>query len=113
MIFYTDRFVPDHAAGCMRVWLIPIIFIRPAYKGDAGLLAHEQVHVAQAWRYVFPPIHSLRYKWSPEYRLMCEVEAYRKQLEFSPQHKLLYATFIVNDYGLNVSFDEVLELLGK
>lgn len=53
-----------------------LIVIHPRYRGNAGLLAHERVHVAQMrrdgllrfwWRYAFSRRHRLAY----------EVEAYR------------------------------------
>ena len=112
MIFYSDFCVPKNAGGCVRVLLIPIIFIRPKYKDDKGLIEHEKVHVRQAWRNIFPPIHTLRYKLDKDYRLKCEVEAYKEQLDHYPDDRsLLFASFIANDYGLNVSVSEALELL--
>ncbi len=77
MTFYTNKFIPSGSAGCARG---PCIFIRPDHRGDAGLLAHEQVHVSQWWRTL--GLHSLLYLVSKKYRLAAEVEAYRKQLEY-------------------------------
>lgn len=111
MIFYTNHFIPAQSAGCMRVFLIPLIFIRPKYKDDVGILAHEKVHVSQAWRNVLPQIHALRYAFSKPYRLACEVEAYKEQMKHSPQYTLQFAAFISNDYGLSIDSVGALRLL--
>ena len=112
MIFYTDRFVPEGSAGCVRVFFIPIIFIRPEYKDDAGLLAHEEMHVRQAWRFILPPIHALVYALDDRYRLACEVEAYREQLKhYSDWRGGLFAKFMSRDYGLSISEADALQLL--
>ncbi len=91
--------------------MLPVILIRPKYKDDLGLLEHEKVHVKQAWRNVFPPIHAIRYSLDKSYRLDCEIEAYRKQLEHSPGNELLFASFISTDYALDISVEESLRLL--
>ncbi len=58
-----------------------LILIHPRCRGDAGLLAHEQVHVRQMrrdgllrfwWRYMTSRAHRLAY----------EVEAYRVSLAY-------------------------------
>lgn len=108
MIFYTDRFVPDGHAGCARG---PFIFIRPQHKGDAGLLAHEKVHVRQWWRTL--GLHSLRYLFSRRYRLKAEVEAYREQLKHSPGNEAVYAVLITARYGLNITITEAYTALGE
>lgn len=105
MIFYTDRFVPEKAAGCARG---PFIFIRPKYKDDIGLLEHEKVHVRQ-WYRTFG-LHSFLYLFSEKYRLKSEVEAYRKQLEYSDDIDL-FAKYISEDYNINISIDEAKKLL--
>lgn len=138
MIFYTNRFIPEGFAGCTRG---PFIFIRPEYKNDKGLLAHEKVHVGQ-WAMVsfmacavlavggfllsehvnFPawivaPLglaaHGLLYKLVPGYRLDCEVEAYKEQLRRDPQHLDLYAYFIATKYDLKISQGEAITLLNQ
>ena len=106
MIFYTNRFVPKGAAGCARG---PIIFIRPEYRNDAGLLAHEKTHRAQ-WFLTFG-LHSFLYLLAERYRLWSEVEAYKVQLEHSPGREDLFAKFIAEDYDLDITQAEALELL--
>lgn len=107
--FYTDKFVQkNHVAstrGCF-------IFIRPQYKDDFGLHEHEKVHVAQFWR--LPVIHSILYFLSKEYRLTCEVDAYKEQLKYcddSVAAKEQFASFIATKYNLNISKEEAEKLL--
>ena len=106
MIFYTNRFVPKGAAGCARG---PIIFIRPEYRNDAGLLAHEKTHRAQ-WFLTFG-LHSFLYLLFDFYKLDSEVEAFRVQLKHSPGREALFAKFIAEDYDLDITQAEALELL--
>lgn len=109
---YTDD-MPDNQAGYARAWFIRI---RPKYKDDKGLFAHELKHVEQFWkRGVF--FHSLRYMVSKTYRLKCEVEAYKEQLKFTPasldpeRYRDMYAGFICDNYNLDISKGDVLKIL--
>ena len=105
MIFYTDL-MPARFSGYT---IGPFALIRPRCKDDAGLLAHEKVHVSQFWRSLgILPLLSL---FVPSLRLKFEVEAYRKQLEFSPTSAELYATFIATKYGLSITVADALKLL--
>ncbi len=107
MIFYTDL-MPARFSGYT---IGPIILIRPRCKNDAGLLAHEQVHVRQFWRTLgMGPLLSV---FVPALRLQYEVEAYRKQLEFNPDASLAFAGFIATKYGLSIAVTDALELLTK
>lgn len=106
-VFYTDRVVPDNAAGCA---FGPFIFIRPAYKNDAGLLAHEQVHVAQFFR-TFGLLIPL-YWLSDSYRLAAEVEAYREQAKhYTVDKTWVFAEFIASRYSLDISKEAAHQLL--
>lgn len=105
-IFYTNRFIPKDYAACTRG---PCIFIRPEYRGDIGLLEHEKVHVRQWVRTL--GVHSILYLMSKKYRLRAEVEAYRKQLVYSPGREELFAGFIAYRYGLDVDVNLVKQLL--
>ena len=107
---YTTRFLDGHK-GMVKVFLIPFIFIHPDAKGDEGLLAHEQTHVRQAWRNIFPPIFALRYQLDKGYRLRCEVEAFRVQLKHSPGSERHFAKYIAEKYDLDITQAEALELL--
>lgn len=106
MVFYTRRFVPRGFAGCARG---PFIFIRPEYRNDRGLLEHEKAHVRQFWRTL--GFHGLLKLVSRRYRLACEVEAYRKQLEYSPQDLRHFARFLATKYGFRLSTDQAVRLL--
>lgn len=106
-VFYTNRFVPTGSAGCARG---PLIFIRPEYKGDAGLLAHERVHVWQWLRTL--GLHSFLYLLSDSYKLACEVEAYKAQAAcYADDRTPMFAIYIADDYGLNITAAEALKLL--
>lgn len=108
MIFYQDRFVPEGAAGCARGFLI---FIRPKYKDDKGLLEHEKLHVHQFWTGGLI-IHSMRYKFSKKYRFASEVAAYAEQAKwYADDRRPKFARFIAESYGLDVTEYEALEAL--
>jgi hypothetical protein len=106
MTFYTTRFIKKPHAGTTYG---PFIFIKPEYKDDIGLLAHEREHVAQ-WFCTFG-LHSLFYRLSERYRLWSEVRAYRVQLKHSPGREELFASFIAERYKLKITQQEALELL--
>ena len=107
LVFYTNWFVPERFAGCNRG---PLIFIRPEYRADAGLLAHELEHVRQWYR---NPAFGIFYKFSKKFRLKVELEAYRKQLEHSPGDLDTFAQFLVEKYNLDISFSQARWLLEK
>lgn len=105
LVIYTDR-LPAGVAGAANG---PLVRIRPAYRHDAGLHAHEYRHVQQ-WYLVsvmtvvllavlllvcggvqgtllalWPAAlasHSLAYLLWPRYRLWAEVDAYRVQMRY-------------------------------
>lgn len=106
-VFYTNFAVPTGSAGCARG---PFIFIRPQYKDDAGLLAHEQTHVKQWLRTL--GLHSFMYLLSDSYKLASEVEAYKEQAKHYPDDRMpLFAKYISDDYGLSVTAIDALKLL--
>ena len=83
LIFYTDNLPVDSAvpptwrlAGTQRGF---IVSLRPEYRGDEGLLAHELVHIGQAWRLLMIG-HALLYLFNRRYKLWAEVQAYREQM---------------------------------
>lgn len=107
LTFYTDRFVAKGAAGCARG---PLIFIRPQYKDDRGLLEHEKVHRWQWLRTL--TLSSWLYKFVPEYRLHAEVEAYKEQAKWYEDDRLpKFAGFISRNYDLKISVENALKLL--
>ena len=106
IVFYTDRLIPQQFAGYTRG---PVIFIRPEYKNDKGLLEHEKVHVRQFWRTL--GLHGPIYKFSKSYRLKCELEAYSVQLRYSPNSADVFAKFITEKYDLDITQAEAKEAL--
>lgn len=106
-VFYTTFGMPANAAGCARG---PLIFIRPEYREDKGLLAHEQTHVKQ-W-FCTLGLHSFLYLLVDRYRLWAEVEAYKVQATHYPDDRRpLFAHFISTNYGLSISEADALKLL--
>ena len=119
----------------------PVILIKPQYKEDKGLHAHEMVHVRQwlvatvvaamvgyiayaAWLSAHfgldglaliglaPAAHGVLYTFVTVYRLHCEVEAYRVQADCYPDDRRpMFARYIAEDYGLKISQSKALELL--
>lgn len=106
-VFYTNFGVMAGFAGTTRG---PFIFIRPEYKDDTGLLAHEKVHVRQWFRTL--GLHSFLYMLSDRYRLAAEVECYREQAKHYPDDRMpRFAVFISKYYGLSITVKDALGLL--
>lgn len=106
VVFYTDHLVGESFDGATRG---PFIFIRPASKGDRGLLEHERVHVRQFWRTL--GLHGFFYRFSRAYRLRSEVEAYRRQLEFDPGSRSRFAVLLHLKYDLEIPLAKAFALL--
>lgn len=100
LIFYTD-WINDQFAGVGNAM---IVRIRPQHKDDEGLLQHELTHVRQSYRWLII-FHAWLYLLSDNYRLHAEVEAYRKQLEYSKDKDMdvvLFVGFVCTKYKLQV-----------
>lgn len=106
LVFYTNRGVPTGHAGCARG---PVILIRPEYRTDAGLLAHELVHV-MLWCATLGT-NALWYRLSTRYRLWSERLAYRAQLRYAPGREVHFAHLLVARYGLAITHREALAYL--
>ena len=110
LVIYTDRFIGDKFSGKA---FGNIILIRPSQKDNECLLKHELMHVKQF--YVTFGLHGLLYKLSDIYKLKCEIEAYKATIECSGYTSRSQSLWIVetlyNDYGLNVTKDEIIKLL--
>jgi len=91
----------------------PLIFIRPKYKDDKGLLEHEKEHVRQFWKYL--GINGLLYFFSQKWRYKFELDAYKVQLKYSTNKDAsakLFAGYIINNYKLdNLNKDAVIREL--
>ena len=109
---YTDANMKENVGGYAKAWFIRI---RPRYKDDKGIHAHELKHVEYWWKYGI--IGRLLYKFSKTYRLNEEVECYKEQLKYAPatgnpeHYRDMYAGFIADDYNLDISKEEALLLL--
>ncbi len=110
LVFYTDAGMKPWMAACTRG---PVILIRPAYRDDAGLLAHEKVHRRQWLRTL--GMHSILYLLSRSYRLSAELEAYTEQARHYPDDRApLFAQYIATRYGLDITPEAALcQLRGK
>lgn len=134
---YTDN-LPANVGGRANG---PVVRIKPQYRNDAGIRAHELVHVKQwyvgvligvalaallyfvpvlvAWRQFWPialgvgaSLHSLAYLASDSYKLWAEVHAYREQAKHYPDdRRWLFAGFITWHYGLSISQKQAYDLL--
>lgn len=86
----------------------PFIFIRPEYKDNLAMLAHETVHYkSMAW---VTPFWWLRYILSKSFRWSQELKAYRVQIDLggitAPQ-----AAELLVEYDIGRSYDEALAAL--
>lgn len=111
---------PTRSNGCANAFFVRI---RKGYENDEGLWEHEVTgHVGQFWDN--PLTHSLRYRFSPPYRLDCEVKCYRLQLSKPhprytvEERREMYATWLsapgwVEGYDLQdiCTKEEALQLL--
>lgn len=134
--FYVKT-LPLNFGGCANAFVIRIL---DKYRADEGLYNHELTHIKQ-WLVLFQvglafaviqyhlvgdalvsfafaaagfSLHGLLYKFNHSYRLHCEVEAYRVQAGYyKDDRRSLFAGFIANYYGLNVTQQEAENLLRK
>jgi hypothetical protein len=131
---YTDD-LPAHAGGTASYF---VIRIRPKYKGDKGLHEHELLHVAQWWvttilsalliagvvwytkqpvdyywlLLVAPMVYKLLYGYIYPFAIWCEVQCYRKQLQFTdPKHIPTFAKFMATKYHFDISQERAEKLL--
>lgn len=135
LIFYTNK-LPTDVGGRANG---PVVRIRPKYRADAGIHAHEAEHVEQwyvgvligvlaalsmssipsQWSGWWPlalgagcALHPAAYLLLPRYRLWAEVRAYRIQLRHYPDDRSrLFAGFIASRYRLNISVEEAVNAL--
>jgi len=112
-MFYNLRFtdsMPDWKAGYSRAWFIRI---RPEYKEDKGLLAHEIEHTRHWWYSL--GFSSILYLLSKRFRLWAEVQCYKVQLEYAADReeaRRAYALRLAAHYTLGITVSEALIALG-
>ncbi len=136
---YTNKLIPDKF-GAISVG--PITLIRPKYKSDKGLYAHEEVHFKQwlslaaigpvcaaivylaeiktAEPYLLAILlvpslfHGLLYKFLDKYRLICEVDAYKEQLKHYPDDRSeLFGGYLASKYDLDIGHTAAIALLKR
>lgn len=132
IVQYTDNVPAPHGGVTYGPW----VRILPKYRGDAGLLAHELVHVKQFWigllaalpwlytLFTLQPSDALRayavavglivvalFAMRKRLILMAEVAAYKVQMTYAPHAALIFAGFISTRYGLDITPDAALKLL--
>ena len=136
MKYYWVRYIEKIANGFGGTAHGPCIKILSKYKCDAGLLEHEKIHVRQ-WYVLLafvlllctlmtlvvsaslwplyglaPFLHPLLYKFIRQYRQLCEVKAYRKQVAVGGYTSNEFAvTALVKKYDLGLSVSEARALL--
>ena len=104
MIIYTNL-MPARFGGYT---IGPISLIRPKYKDDLSLHAHEAVHRKQFSR---NPLIGLAYFFSRRSRKEYEVEAFRAQLAVNPALLEDCARLLSTNYNLSISIAEAKTLL--
>lgn len=133
LLSYTDG-MDEKNGGETKFFLAKI---RPKYKDDKGLHEHEYLHVAHWWIIVLTwvigcvavwylsgsllalqlsplglSIYGILYRFVPVFRLWAEVECYKLQAEFYKDDRTpLFAKYISENYGLDISKDNALKLL--
>lgn len=106
LVFYVESLQGTRAGEARG----PVIRILEAYRDDAGILAHEMVHVKQWFRTL--GLHSFLYILSDDYKLSAEVEAYKEQMTHYPgDRRPLFAKFLSERYDLSITPEAALELL--
>lgn len=133
MLIITDRFIPERFAACTKGF---VVLVRPKYKDDTGLIAHEYLHVRQwlwlslfgipvwmllewAGLHEYSPLaiisfglQPLLYTLVPAFRLWCEVECYKLQATYyKDDRRAHFAKFISTKYDLDISIEDALKKL--
>lgn len=87
-----------------------LVFIHPNFRHDAGLLVHEKRHAEQmreagtlAWWW--------KYLTCKTCRQNAEVDAYKAQLEVSPDQINTFAEHLSEKYFLDITQEDALKLL--
>lgn len=98
LVFYVDT-LPSGFGGMAHG---PVIRILERLRGDEGIRQHELVHVRQ-WFFTLGLLPILYY-FIPKFKLWCEVQAYRRQLQYyADDRSWAFAGFIATRYGLGIS----------
>ena len=107
-VFYVDT-LPSGFGGMAHG---PVIRILERLRDDQGIRQHELVHVRQ-WFFTLGLLPIL-YWLFPKFKLWCEVQAYRKQLQYyADDRSWQFAGFIATKYGLKITQYDAQILLNK
>lgn len=124
-IKYTEEGLSSWQGAICKTPMFPPIFnmfgfgtctiiIRPKYIEDKGILNHELKHAEQFKNNKF---HALRYKFSRDYRLACELEAYTEQIKEYGYKDIDQCSWIIDalvtKYDLRVTVTFVIKEIGK
>lgn len=105
LVVVTQRLIPTHFDGYT---VGPVVLVRPGTS--AALLAHEQTHARQFWRFL--GCNGLLYQVSRRWRLRLELEAYRAQLAVAgPPAALQLSAALASRYDLDIMQEEAYRLL--
>jgi hypothetical protein len=104
MIIYTE-WMPKRFGGYN---LGPLTLIRPKYRNDVGLHAHEEVHRQQFWH---NPFMGISYLVSKNMRQGYELAAYKAQLKLAPEGIDKFAWFLSHNYNLDLTQEQAKDLL--
>lgn len=131
IIRYTDD-MPAWMGGYAR-WFY--VAIRPKYREDKGIHAHELEHVKQWWlttllfaimiaaicyrtEYTYAYVglslsaYQLLYTLVPWFKLHSELMCYREQMKhYSDDRAPMFAKFIATKYNLSITAEEAEQLL--
>lgn len=136
-VSYSDD-IPEGVGGYAKLFYTRL---RKKYKDkDVGIHKHEYLHVTQFYVLLLVwvalcsvgaalagaqyyqlalgmmpwglSIHPLLYTKVKKYKLACEVACYKEQAKwYENDRRPLFARFIAEDYGLDISVDEALSAL--
>ena len=104
-IIYTDA-MADYQGGYTKG---PLVYIRPKYKGDQGLIAHEVYGHALMWWLTLGLIGLLNY-WRPV-RLWSEVRAFKIQMKYGLSLEKAAEFLCRPNYDFHLTIDEAKEML--
>lgn len=105
LVLQTRRLIP---AGFDGFTVGPVVLVRPGTS--TALLAHEQAHARQFWRFL--GCNGVLYQVSRRWRLRLELEAYRAQLAVAgPPAVLQLSAALASQYDLDITQEEAYRLL--
>ena len=107
-IIVTDLLIPSRFDA---LTIACVVLVREKSQDDLALITHELTHVGQFWSN--PLFYGIRYQFSKKARFKYETQAYKAQLQLDPteHNRLMFATYLVNNYKLDITMDQALAAL--